>query len=181
MIVGFDTTVFPKLDYKKPDEFWRKIKELEEFFKKNKDNLADLFQQGRLLKEAFNKLDGLIESYTSKTCPYCGTVCCANKFGFPEYADVVAFLALGLKIPQYDLAVDEEAICQFIGDKGCVLSRPNRPYRCTWYFCDPLLLQLEIGPAKKYRSFIADLQNLSKARGDLMRLFYPIWKEAFKE
>ncbi len=180
MIVGFDTTVFPKLDYKKPDEFWSRIKELEEFFKSERDSLSELFQYAQTLQEAFNRLDGLIESYTSKICPYCGTVCCANKFGFPEYADIIVFLTLGLNIPKYNLEVDEEAICQFIGEKGCVLSRPNRPYRCTWYFCDPLLVQLELGPAKKYRKFISDLQNLSRARGDIMRIFYPIWEKSFK-
>ncbi len=174
-IIGFDTTVFPKLDYKNPRKFWKQIKELERFFSNHKEDLSQVIENVPALRAAFDKLDPLIQSYTAKVCPYCGTVCCANKFGFPEFADVVCFLAMDLDIPRYDLDVDEEAICQFIGEKGCVLPRIQRPYRCTWYFCDPLLVQLEIGPARHYRSFVADLQELSMARGKLLEAFYTIW------
>ena len=177
MIVGFDTTVFPRLDYKNPKSFWATIDEIKDFFSKHQTELQPIFKCANALEQAFERLDSLIESLTSRICPYCGTVCCANKFGFPEFADIVVFLSLGLDIPNYDLEVDEEALCQFIGDKGCLLPRPNRPYRCTWYFCDPLLLELELGSAKAYRQFISDLQNLSRARGDIMRIFYPLWKE----
>ncbi len=174
-VIGFDTTVFPRLDYKNPKEFWGQIEGLKEFFLIYKKDLIKVIEKVPALKAAFAKLDPLIQSYTAKVCPYCGTVCCANKFGFPEFADVVGFLAMGLEIPNYDLDVDEEAICQFIGEKGCVLPRIQRPYRCTWYFCDPLLVQLEIGPARHYRDFIADLQRLSMARGELLEAFYDIW------
>ncbi len=176
-VIGFDTTVFPRLDYKDPKGFWRQIDELVEFFSSNSQELSMVKSSVPALVAAFDKLDPLIQSYTAKVCPYCGTVCCANKFGFPEFADVVVFLSLGLDIPDYNLDVDEEAICQFIGEKGCVLPRIQRPYRCTWYFCDPLLVQLEIGPAKDYRSFISDLQELSRARGELLRYFYEVWQE----
>ncbi len=177
MVVGFDSTVFPRLDYRDEEAFWRGIAEIEDFFRSYSEELAPVFSKVPRLKAAFDRLDPLIQEYTSKVCPYCGTVCCANKFGFPEFGDVVVFLAMGLKIPRYDLHVDHEAICQFIGEKGCVLARPNRPYRCTWYFCEPLLVQLEIGPAKHYRAFIRDLQELSAARGDLLQEFYRLWLE----
>ncbi len=179
-VIGFDTTVFPKLDYKNPEAFWQEIDRIKAFFAKNEEALAPVFQKAPAFKAAFDKLDPLIQSYTAKVCPYCGTVCCANKFGFPEFGDVVGFLALGLEIPNYNLDVDEEDICQFIGEKGCVLPRPQRPYRCTWYFCDPLLVQLEIGPARDYRSFINDLQELSRARGELLECFYNFWKKSHK-
>ena len=88
---------------------------------------------------------------------------------------MVVFLALGLEIPEYDLSVNAEDICQFIGPKGCVLPRLQRPYRCTWYFCDPILVQLDLSPAKTYRKFISELQSLSGARGELLRNFYAVW------
>ena len=181
MIVGFDTTVFPKLDYRKPDRFWKTIRFLQDFFSAHLDRLDTVLEKAGLMKRCFDDFDPFIQHYTSEVCPYCGTVCCANKFGFPEFADIVSFLSLGLPVPSYDLNVDEEAICQFIGEKGCVLPRIQRPYRCTWYFCDPLMIQIDIGPAKHYRKFIQDVQDLSQARGDLMREFFPIWKELGRE
>ncbi len=176
-IIGFDTTVFPRLDYKNQEAFCSIIEGLKDLFLNNRSIIEPVLEKAPAYQKALGKLDPLIQSYTARVCPYCGTVCCANKFGFPEFADVVVFLALGLDVPRYDLDVDEEAICQFIGEKGCVLPRIQRPYRCTWYFCDPLLVQLEIGPAKDYRNFIKDLQGLSSARGEVLRTFYQIWKE----
>ena len=177
MVVGFDSTVFPRLDYSDPEAFQAMIARIESFFQRHAQDLAGVVERAPRVAAAFDRLDPLIQKYTAKVCPYCGTVCCANKFGFPEFGDVVVFLAMGMEIPEYDLAVDPEALCQFIGEKGCVLPRPRRPYRCTWYFCEPLLLQLEIGPARNYRSFIQDLQELSAARGDLLQEFYRVWLE----
>jgi len=175
MVVGFDTTVLPKLDYRDPERFWQIVRGLDLLFRERQDQLAPVMDLAPALEAAYQRLDPLIQEYTAKVCPYCGTICCANKFGFPEFGDVVVFLSLGLDIPKYRLDINYEEICQFIGEKGCVLSRPNRPYRCTWYFCDPLLVQLEIGPAIHYRNFIKDLQELSRARGELLKLFHEIW------
>ncbi len=175
MIVGFDTTVFPKLDYKDPEAFHSTIEEIKEFFEREAGCMDEVRKKAALFRKAFNKLDPFIQRYTAKVCPYCGTVCCANKHGFPEFADVAGFLAMGLEVPSYNLEVDEADICQFIGPSGCILPRPQRPYRCTWYFCEPLLLQIEIGPARHYRNFIADVQELGAARGNLMRLLYQLW------
>ncbi len=181
MVIGFDTTVFPKLDYKTPENFWKTIEYLEEFFSIHNDSLTDVIASAQAMKRCFDEFDPFIQHYTSRVCPYCGTVCCANKFGFPEFADIISFLALGLQVPDYDLDVDEDAICQFIGEKGCILPRLQRPYRCTWYFCDPLMAQIDIGPIKHYRQFIQGVQDLSRTRGDVMRAFLPVWEKLGKD
>ncbi len=174
-LIGFDTTVFPKLDLADPDGYFRVLYELKRLFKEHIDDLKPVIQAANEYKRAFDKLEPLIQSYTSKVCPYCGTVCCCNKHGFPEYADLVGMLAMGLEVPSYRFDVNKNELCQFIGEKGCVLPRARRPYRCTWYFCDPLLLQIEIGPPRFYRHFISEIQALSLARGNMLRTFYPIW------
>ncbi len=176
-MIGFDTTVFPFLDFRNPEAFWATVDDLRDLFRNNPSELAPVIQKAEEYKKAFDILDPFIQSYTAKVCPYCGTVCCANKHGFPEYADIVGILAMGLEVPAYRLDVDEGDLCQFIGEKGCVLPRPQRPYRCTWYFCDPLLVQIEIGPTRHYRQFIHDVQELAAARGNMLRTFHPIWKE----
>jgi hypothetical protein len=35
-----------------------------------------------------------------------------------------------------------------------------RPFRCTWYFCEPLLAALNNGPQKKARRLSAALQEM---------------------
>ena len=170
-MIGFDTTKFPRLNFRDKEQFLACISSLQDFFEGNRTMLTPVFQKGEEFKNAFKQIDPFIQRYTAETCPLCGNVCCANRHGFPEYADIVGFLAMGLDIPVYDLDVDEGALCQFIGEKGCILPRPQRPYRCTWYFCDPLLVQIDLGPIKEYRHFISCVQELSARRGSLLNTF----------
>lgn len=175
MITGFDTTVFPVLDFRDPPAFWKTVQDIKDFFKDNAALMGTVMDKGIQFRQAYAIMDPLIQTYTAEVCPYCGTVCCCNRHGFPEFADIVAIIAMKGNIPQYDFAVDHNALCQFIGEKGCVLPRTERPYRCTWYFCEPLLLQIELDTAKKYREFIQDVQYLAHARAELMSTFHELW------
>ncbi len=176
MITGFDATVFPKLDFRNPPEFWRTVEEIKTFFREHQGEMEEVNAKALQFKQAFAEIDPLIQEYTAKVCPYCGNVCCCNKHGFPEFADVVAIIAMVGKLPEYDLSVDERAMCQFMGERGCTLPRIQRPYRCTWYFCDPLLLQIEIGPARKFREFTQDVQYMGHARAELLQAFYQLYE-----
>ncbi|MDA8161472.1 MAG: hypothetical protein M0022_01000 [Desulfobacteraceae bacterium] len=174
-MIGFDTTVFPKLNFRSPDEFWGLIRDLKVFFDKSCKRLPDFAEKTSRFMAAFDKFDPFIQSYTAEVCPCCATVCCAMRHGIPEFADVVGFLAMGLDVPSYDLSLDINGRCQFMGQTGCMLPRTQRPYRCTWYFCDPLLKQIEIGPTLHYRAFIKDVEELASARSGLMAAFYEVW------
>lgn len=174
-MIGFDTTVFPRLNFHSPDEFWGLIDRLKIFFESNCKGLPAIIEKTERLKAAFDRVDPFVQSYTAQVCPYCATVCCAMRHGIPEFADIVGFLAMGLDVPDYDLARDIGGRCQFMDKTGCSLSRIERPYRCTWYFCDPLLKQIEIGPVPHYRLFIKDVEGLASARGELIAAFYEIW------
>ncbi len=173
-MIGFDTSVFPRLDPRHPDSFHEKIRAILECFETAGD-LGAVQQAARRFLEEFDRIDPFIQSYTALVCPSCGTVCCAQIHGLPEFADVIGFHALGHSVPAYDLTRELNGPCQFMGIRGCVLPRTQRPYRCTWYFCDPLLVQIEIGPTSHYRHFIEMVQALAQARGELMRTFFPIW------
>ena len=175
----FDTTKFPFLDFRDKKQFLRQINEIKGFFATVNPQLEQVFELGRRLKETFIELDPLIEELTAKICPYCGNVCCANRHGFPEYADIIAIMAMKEEVPHYDLDVDERAICQFLTGTGCVLPRFRRPYRCTWYFCDPMLLEVDMGPIKRYREFLRLVTGLGERRSELLQCFFDIFRERF--
>jgi hypothetical protein len=177
MFNGFDAaTAFPKLDFRKHDDFRRKIEEIRRFFEEHDSELGEVRARAAVFMESFRKMDPFIQEYTARTCPYCGSVCCANKHGMPDFGDAVAITAMGFELPDYRLDVDINGMCQFMGERGCILPRAQRPYRCTWYYCDPLLKQIEIGPARHYRQFIADVQEMGAARGGVLSAFYEVWK-----
>ena len=55
-----------------------------------------------------------------------------------------------------------------LGPKGCVQPRWMRPFKCTWYFCEPLLKALDDGPQKKARQLYALLEELTYHYSELL-------------
>ncbi len=180
-MIGFDTSHLPYLDFKDEDGFKATIEALKRFFLDHREELEEVFLRGRAYLAAFDSMDPFIQSYTARICPSCGTVCCAQRHGMPEYADIVGMLAMGVEIPSYTPGLDPRGECQFMGPRGCVLSRPQRPYRCTWYFCDPILLEIDLGPMKEYRFFLHGVQELSRTRGEVLRSFVDSCKRMGRE
>lgn len=123
-------------------------------------------QAGRL-KDLLIELSPLIEEYTALTCPDCRDVCCRQKRCLPEPVDVRYLGLLDLPLPVLDPSRDPEGPCQFISDKGCFTPRWLRPWRCTWYFCVPLLEAMGQGPQKKARRISRLIQEIVELRGVL--------------
>jgi hypothetical protein len=102
----------------------------------------------------------LIEEYTNQTCPGCTDVCCMQKHGLFREKDILYLHAIGVEVPPPDGVRPLEGPCQFMGPRGCVQPRWLRPFKCTWYFCEPLLAALHEGPQKKARRLSAVLQEM---------------------
>jgi hypothetical protein len=127
----------------------------------------DSTAHARRLKELLIELSPLIEEYTSAACPGCRDVCCKQKRSFPEAVDIRYFSLLGQPLPLPDPALDPEGPCQFMGEAGCNTARWLRPWRCTWYFCLPLLDAMGKGPQKKARNISRLIQEIVAIRTNL--------------
>jgi len=171
---------FPKLDLKDPKAFSHTANTLKAFFEKERKALKDVFMLGKGLKAVFIEMDPILNELTRRTCPYCGKVCCINRHGLPEYADMVCFFAMDIELPDYDLSKDPGSPCQFLGNKGCALPRFKRPFRCTWYFCEPMLLELDLGPIKKHKEFMGFITLLAQRRRELLEVFSMIYQDRFQ-
>ena len=116
--------------------------------------------QAEQLKELLIESSPLIEEYTGMVCPDCRDVCCRQKHGTFREADRIYLKALGIEVPPQDPALTPESPCQFMGPTGCIRPRWLRPFKCTWYFCEPLLAALNEGPQRKARRLSALLQEM---------------------
>ncbi len=121
-----------------------------------------------LMADSFNNLSPYIEKHTARVCPDCVKVCCANKHGTPEREDFLFYLALGVEARPASGPPDE--VCSLLGGMGCELPRWQRPFRCTWYFCEPLLDSMRQGSGREYRLFVAGLAGLVELRGRLISM-----------
>lgn len=128
----------------------------------------DAAWQAARLKALLIEISPLIEEYTSTACPDCLDVCCKQKRSLAEPVDVRYLLLLGLPLPIRDPARDPEGRCQFMGDRGCTTVRWRRPWRCTWYFCAPLLDAMRNGPQRKARRISALIQQILDIRSDMI-------------
>ncbi len=113
----------------------------------------------------------LIMRHTSGVCPSFKDVCCRNRHFRYAFDDVVYLSALGERMPPRSKDAAAPAPCQYLGDKGCMIRHSLRPYRCTWFFCSPLLEEIESGSAGEYRQFIELMQEITRKRNALLSAF----------
>ncbi len=115
------------------------------------------------LRKTLDDLSPLIEERTARTCPGCTDVCCREKHGRPTAIDWAYFAALGIRqAEQQGENRPLDGPCSHLRAAGCDLPRWQRAWKCTWYFCDPLLNALGEGSQKTSRR-IAELLNRAMA------------------
>lgn len=120
------------------------------------------------MKELLSALSPIIEKHTSAVCPSCTRVCCRQGHGRHRERDIAYLAALGETSPQPDPVRSESDPCQFLGGNGCTRERWQRAWKCTWFFCDPLLRSIEEAPPREGRELsrvmtrIAELRELLK-------------------
>jgi hypothetical protein len=112
------------------------------------------------LKQQLFEISPLIEEYTAGICPLCVEVCCRQKHGLYQPQDIAYLLVVGAPVPQRDGSRPLDGPCEAMGPRGCVHPRWMRPFRCTWYYCEPLLAALNAGPQKKARKLNKLMQEL---------------------
>ena len=118
------------------------------------------------LKRLLIESSDLFEEYTSRVCPDCTDVCCRQKHGIYGEGDMRYLKALDEQIPRRDLSRPGEGPCEAMGPRGCVQPRWLRPFKCTWYICEPLIAALDEGPqqkARKLSDLMQEMMDLNRA------------------
>jgi hypothetical protein len=119
------------------------------------------------LKQLLIESSPLIEEYTAAVCPDCAEVCCRQKHGMYQEGDIRYVQALGEDVPCRDATRPPDGPCEAMGPYGCGQPRWMRPFKCTWFFCEPLLAALNSSPPKKVRRLSTALQEMSDLYGEL--------------
>lgn len=153
----------------------RLIEDVFLIYEKNLDCVRD---RARNFARLIQKADPFIQKSTEGVCPQCRQVCCINKHSYHTHFDVLYLQALGEDIPAHKDGIADSDPCQFLSQRGCRLERFLRPYRCTWYFCNPLLEHIRNAPVREYRAFIHTLEEISAERELLLTAFLEVAKEA---
>lgn len=151
---------------------------VEQMFRRHGSELIRLRELAAEVSSLIDTLSPFVQRHTEKVCPRCVNVCCINRHSRYAYDDIVYLAALGERTAPRKRDTSDAARCQFLGEKGCVIRHSLRPYRCTWYFCSPLLEQIELEPVREYKKFIELLQQITCKRENLLDSFSEAAKRA---
>ncbi len=147
------------------------------FFALHAAQLTPLRALAREVAELTEQTGAFIQAHTAVVCPSCAKVCCATRHSYHEVADIIYLCALGEAIPVYEKGRAGSDPCQFMGERGCLIARSLRPYRCNWYFCTPLLEHMQSLSARRYRRFMEMTTELGRKREALLDIYRETEKE----
>ncbi len=126
------------------------------------------------IKTLYERVSPLIERYTGQVCPDCDYICCrARHYRYDEY-DRAFLEELGawraLNNPSDNKAsVSEDSLCPMLSERGCKLKRWQRPFRCTWFFCDELLSKMDRVAAYSEEQVFGIIREIQYLRGSLLK------------
>lgn len=140
-------------------------KSIQDLFAAHGTDFVEIRQSAADVRDLLETISLDIERYTATACTDCSSVCCSHRHSRYDRSDSIFLAALGLDVPEYDSDTEETAPCRFLGAKGCVLQRSLRPYRCTWFFCTPLLDHIIMtSDPSAYRRFMSALRAITEKR-----------------
>ncbi len=134
-----------------------------------KETPVDRLATALKLKALYDEISPLIEEFTRQVCPQCQSVCCKHRHGHFEPQDEVFIEALGAEVPRASNDRDDDDWCEFLSETGCQKPRWQRPFRCTWYFCEALLEYMPEADPKRLRKLQAMLQEIQRLRQVLLK------------
>lgn len=151
---------------------------IQDLFAAEGTDFAEIRQSAAEARDLIETISLDIERYTATVCMDCSSVCCSNRHSRYDRSDSIFLAALGLDVPEYDPDAGETAPCRFLGNRGCVQERSRRPYRCTWFFCTPLLDHIiRTTVPRDYRRFMRTLQSITDKRTRMIDDFEKKWNE----
>jgi hypothetical protein len=117
-------------------------------------------------------LDPSMTEYCQLTCTLCEDPCCTGKEIFFNQADLLYLMALNsMRPPIGQTRSKASAPCRYLSVRGCNLPRPQRPYICVWFLCEPQIELLNASTASYQRQVIKTFQHIRTCRLQLEALY----------
>ncbi len=106
---------------------------------KGKDRVTELFSIAKKIQKNFKIISEPIENLCACTCVNCEDICCLRATIWFDFKDLLYIYFATGKFPESqikkNILKNQTRTCCCLTKKGCILSRTERPFVCTWYFC----------------------------------------------
>ncbi|CCK78933.1 hypothetical protein [Desulfobacula toluolica] len=91
------------------------------------------------IQQKFEKISESIDMVCSQTCVQCKDICCLRATIWYDLKDLLYIYFARKTFPESQISKkmqkNKRKSCCWFSEKGCTLSRLDRPFVCTWYFC----------------------------------------------
>ncbi len=149
-------------------EAWAGVnQELACLIRGNRPDLDRAVQAAEAVRQGMGHLIPVWESLCAATQQQCQDNCCTAQRVWFDFRDLLLFHLLGLAIPPGQTRADLSEPCRYLSSRGCSLPRLTRPWRCSWYLCQPQVELLAAQPPKEQRRFSRLLRSVLENREEM--------------
>ncbi len=107
--------------------------------KKGKHKLTALLCIAKKIQKNYEIISEPMESLCACTCVNCEDICCMRATIWFDFKDLLYIYFATGKLPESQIKKitlkNQIKKCACLTQKGCILSRTERPFVCTWYLC----------------------------------------------
>ncbi|MDT8379423.1 MAG: hypothetical protein RQ739_11070 [Desulfotignum sp.] len=145
---------------------------------KCKDTLTDLLCIAKKIQKNYEMISEPMESLCACTCVNCEDVCCMRATIWFDFKDLLYIYFATGKFPGSQIKKitlkNQIRTCGSLTQKGCILSRKERPFVCTWYLCPTQKEYLKQYYPKRLLDFEQISMNIKELRKKIEEEFISI-------
>ncbi|SMC71618.1 hypothetical protein SAMN02746065_10854 [Desulfocicer vacuolatum DSM 3385] len=137
--------------------------------------LDPVVQHARQISELFESLSRPMDDLCTVTCINCEDICCQKATIWYDFKDLLyLYFAFG-RLPAGQIAKHKDPTghlqCHKLLPTGCLLSRLERPFVCTWYLCPAQKQIFMSGNGVNGKHFMEKLNQIKRLRNEMESKF----------
>jgi len=134
-----DIDMLSDIPWQTAEDWHQVLLSLKAVEKKGKDKLPALFCIAKKIQKNYEMISEPMESLCACTCVNCEDICCMRATIWFDFKDLLYIYFATGKFPESQIKKitlkNQIRTCGCLTKKGCILSRTERPFVCTWYLC----------------------------------------------
>ncbi len=134
-----------------------------------------LYQRAETIRQLFKSLSRPMDDLCALTCINCRDICCKKATIWFDFKDLLYLYFAFDKLPGAQISKNKDhndhcQCCNF-STTGCLLSRLERPFVCTWYLCPEQKHILMSGDDVKGEVFMETINRIKGLRTEMESQF----------
>jgi hypothetical protein len=155
---------------------WQALSPFFDTIKKvNDTNLDPVYKRAEAIRQLFESLSRPMDDLCAATCINCRDICCQKATIWYDFKDLLYLYFAFDKLPEAQISKNKDnsglCHCGHFSATGCLLSRLERPFVCTWYLCPDQKTVITSGRTTDGKNFPEIISHIKRLRNEMEREF----------